>query len=395
MTTEHRRSSSLELIASLVFLLSLVVAFILGGGQKLEDRQDIILTLLPSTDEVVPLLDDLYQVEVQQENGPEDYFVAFASGNGYGGPLAVVVVIDADGTIHQQEIISQQETHSYFAKVSKNNFSEQFQGIEPDVDFIFATNIDAVTGATETCRAITEATEKARHLALTAGLGLERAELPGPSIRLGLREIAVVLLFAMGVLIVTAKLPFKRQLRWATMIAAIIFLGFTFDGSVNIAKISSFLLGNVGDWRLELFWILLFGGLLVSIVFLDKNPYCHCYCPFGSAQECIGAIGNARVIADRGLRRLGTWLKRLLVWFTLLLAIYFRNASLAGYEIFGGLFSFTATTVQFILLATILVASLIIKRPWCTFLCPIDPVVDFLRGARNLCVGLFKGDVKA
>ena len=52
---------------------------------------------------------------------------------------------------------------------------------------------------------------------------------------------------------------------------------------------------------------------------------------------------------------------------------------MAGYEVYAALFSFVGTTAIFGLLAVVLIASLLIVRPWCRLLCPVPAFEDYLR----------------
>jgi polyferredoxin len=66
-----------------------------------------------------------------------------------------------------------------------------------------------------------------------------------------------------------------------------------------------------------------------------------------------------------------------------MLAFLFRNPGLSSYEVFGALFAFTGSTVLFALLGIVLLLSLFVKRPWCHYLCPLDPVYDIVRLGRT------------
>ena len=45
----------------------------------------------------------------------------------------------------------------------------------------------------------------------------------------------------------------------------------------------------------------------------------------------------------------------------------------------GVALSLTGTTYLFVLTGLFIMASVFIKRPWCTYLCPIVPLEDLLR----------------
>ena len=44
----------------------------------------------------------------------------------------------------------------------------------------------------------------------------------------------------------------------------------------------------------------------------------------------------------------------------------------------------------FVLLGIVLVASLFIRRPWCSYLCPLRPVTDLIRLVRNWILELWE-----
>ena len=122
----------------------------------------------------------------------------------------------------------------------------------------------------------------------------------------------------------------------------------------------------------------------------NKNPYCEWFCPFGAAQECLGAIGGAKPRSAGRFKRLLVWIQRGLAWLAIVLALLFRNPGLTSYEIFGTLFDLIGSVWQFALLGIILIASLFIRRPWCKYFCPIGPVTDFYRTLRKWILELWK-----
>lgn len=89
--------------------------------------------------------------------------VSVTSANGYGGDIVMSLGVSGDGTITGFTVTSMSETPSLGAYCTEDWFSEQFKGInapairytkdgksEPD-------QIDAITGATKTTKAVTEA----------------------------------------------------------------------------------------------------------------------------------------------------------------------------------------------------------------------------------------------
>jgi len=121
------------------------------------------------------------------------------------------------------------------------------------------------------------------------------------------------------------------------------------------------------------------GGFLLSILVTRKNIYCTWICPLGGLQECLGAVGGAKPRFSRRFNKNMKWVQRGVALLAILLALYFRNPVKLNYEIFGVALSLTGVTYLFVLTGLFIMASVFIKRPWCTYLCPIVPVEDLLR----------------
>ena len=95
------------------------------------------------------------------------YAVETFSDNGFAGRIAIMVGFLPDGTIHGTEVISHAETPGLGDKIDKNKspFSLQFTGKNP-ADFRLAVkkdggDVDAITAATISSRAFTDAIDRA------------------------------------------------------------------------------------------------------------------------------------------------------------------------------------------------------------------------------------------
>jgi len=151
---------------------------------------------------------------------------------------------------------------------------------------------------------------------------------------------------------------------------------------MSLIHINSFLLGYWPAWRDHLYWYLLIGGVLLPILLTGKSLYCSHVCPFGAVQQALGAAGMTRQVPQRVEFYL-RWLQRGLVWMAVVCALAFRNPALVPYDLSGALFGWAGLTWQFVALVAILIAALVITRPWCNYLCPIRAITDFIRLARH------------
>lgn len=102
------------------------------------------------------------------KNGqPVGYAIESFSNNGFSGEVRLIVGFNPDGTIYRTEVLSQHETPGLGDKMerSKSNFAKQFDGKNP-ADFHLAVSkdggdVDAITAATISSRAYTEAIARA------------------------------------------------------------------------------------------------------------------------------------------------------------------------------------------------------------------------------------------
>lgn len=98
------------------------------------------------------------------EGNTVGYVVKATSANGYGGNVTVAVGIQPDGTILAVSIISQSETAGLGAKCEEDSFKSQFSGLFGSVEYTKTGEegkVDALSGATVTTAAVTEAVNAA------------------------------------------------------------------------------------------------------------------------------------------------------------------------------------------------------------------------------------------
>jgi len=297
--------------------------------------------------------------------------------------MKVAVAVDLEGNIIGIAIIQNRETPAWFSKVLESGFIESLIGKTYQDTFKLGEDIDGVTSATYTSRAIAQSVLEGSRRIADEHLGLHIPQEPAPKIKFGIPEATLLSLFAVGYFGHQGNFKYKKQARWAGMLIGMVVLGFMYNAPLTLSQINKFLLGFWPQWQSNLYWYLLIGGILFVFTVDNKNPYCFWFCPFGAAQECMGAIGGAKAYSPGRYRNFLRWLRRGVVWFAIVVAILFRSPGITSYEIFGTLFSLLGSNSQFIVLALVLVTSLFIKRPWCTYLCPLDPVVKFIQMIRK------------
>ena len=85
--------------------------------------------------------------------------------NGFGGKIELIVGFFLDGTINAYKVIDHKETPGLGTKIMEPKFASQFKGMSPDNELFRVGQdggeIDAVTGATISSRAVIDAINRA------------------------------------------------------------------------------------------------------------------------------------------------------------------------------------------------------------------------------------------
>lgn len=310
-------------------------------------------------------------------------YAASASSAGYSGPILMLVGIDTEGIIQGVKVVSQSETPGFFRLVTTSRLLGQYAGQAFNSPLQIGQGLDAVSGATVSAEAIAAAARSAARQIASEAFS---TTLPPESkpIQFGWPEITVLGLYATGYF--AHKLPNpkrKKQIRWGMMWTGIIVLGAIYTIPLTISMFISLISGYLPDWHSHLYWYFLVGGVLLVTTVDSKNPYCSWFCPFGSFQEVLAQIGGAKLYKPRKWASAFTWLQRALAFTAVLLGLALRKPGVAGYEPFATLFDLRGTAVQWLFLALVVLASLFMYRPFCNYLCPVDPVVEFIAEGRR------------
>ena len=371
-------------------IVTIVIAWFVGASLEADDIMPAVEAALPEADRFESINGETYAAYIS--NSGEDLigYVTIGEAVGYGGPMKVAVALDLEGSVVGTAVADHVETPSFFNRVINGGFIEQLLEKSYSDPFQLGEDLDSVTGATYTVRAVAEATLRGSQHIAGQQLGLEVETPPPPAIVFGIPEFTVLALYVVGYFAHRRKFKYKKQARWAMLITGLVVLGFWYNLPLTISKINTFLLGFWPQWQTNLYWYFLLGGIFFVLTVDNKNAYCAWFCPFGAAQECLGIIGGAKLAGPREYRRFFVWLQRGLAWGAIIIALLFRNPGISSYEVFGTLFSFTGSSVLFALLGIMLVMSLFVKRPWCNFLCPLDPVYDVIRLVRGWILELWQ-----
>jgi len=313
--------------------------------------------------------------EGHRKGDPADKLsIGIAEHPSYGGPLQVAVVVNGREVIERVALIQSTDTSTYIKRVLGDGVLDAFLGAS-DTQF---PQVDAVSGATLSSTAMIKGVEKAT--AYIRGTALENSDVSLSSEEI-LKAALTCSLFLMAFFISSRFFRWnKKYARLGLLAVSTVILGFMYGAQFSL---SSLVLLLAGLWTsgLASYTALICLVLALLVFFITKkNLYCAMICPFGGVQEGLGRITKCSAPKKIGWMK---WTARGVALLAMSAALYFRNPSDAQYEPFGMAFSFIGSTALFALTVLIVVASLVIKRPWCTLLCPVTCVFDYLAFVRN------------
>lgn len=131
--------------------------------QFASEEKESLEIIMPGTDNFVEKsVDGIEYFEAHKGNALIGYCVR-VTGNGYGGYIRMLVGVEPNGIIKGVEVIEQYETPGLGAKIDETKpgekdpwFLRQFKGKQVST-LAVKKNIDAITGATISSKAVTDA----------------------------------------------------------------------------------------------------------------------------------------------------------------------------------------------------------------------------------------------
>jgi polyferredoxin len=271
--------------------------------------------------------------------------------------------------------------------LEKKDFFQQFIGKHIADPLLAERDIDTVSQATVSSKAIAQAVRQGSHTLGREIFNLEITE-EKPSWDFGQDEIILLLLIAAalaGLLYVKARL-----FRYAIMLISFIFLGFIQNASLSIAHFGALLLGYFPSLREYSFWWIVLGAAILTPLVLRRNLYCHSLCPFGNLQELNTKISGINLPLGKSLNLAGRYLSYGLTWFALGIILYRTNPALGAYEPFPTFFGLDGIEIQWFVLSSAIFGSFFLGRFFCRFFCPVGVVLNLLVKFRCSLDKLFK-----
>jgi polyferredoxin len=196
-------------------------------------------------------------------------------------------------------------------------------------------------------------------------------------------DIAAVAAFC-----VLAFISFFRKsvrLKYVTLAAAVLYLGFYKSQLISIVNVFGLMGGNLPIFRYNMAWYLLAAVTVVSTV-LWGRVYCGRICAFGAFTQLVDAIVPARwqVKIPRAIERRASWIKYGILASVIAYFLITSDPLIYPYvEPFWMFGLHLRTPILLTMLGALLVTTVFVRNAYCRFLCPLGA---FLGIVSNLTV---------
>ncbi len=286
---------------------------------------------------------------------------------GFGGKINLAVFADANGKLLDFHVIRSNETPAYLDMLT--NWLPSLKSCSIFAAQPFA-NVDTITGATVSSKAILESLSQSGNAFATQILGqTSRQRTTAATAWLPDAQGAYLLIAVLLTLLVIYRGSFRTRL--FILVSDIIIGGVVFNAQFSSEQIASLLSFAIPLAAPTGVFILTIGAPLLAILF--GNIYCGYLCPFGALQELVGYIIPARFKPSVSIEQMRkARFVKFVVLFVVITAFFLsRSHDTLSVDPLIKAFNFKYPgRLLPVVIAIALVGSLFYSRFWCRYLCP-------------------------
>ncbi len=299
---------------------------------------------------------------------------------GYAGTIPLAIALTSDDKILEVRLLENNETPSFINRIVAQGFLENWNDISANE--ATSKNVDAISGATFSSQAIINSVKLRLEKYSGATVSDNSNGFGFTNDFVGFVVSMVFLLFA-GFCFWEPKMMSKYRI--VLLVASVGILGFWLGQFISMAKLSAWLISGV-NWQMEIFlFIVLVAGIMAPL-FLGKSFYCMYVCPFGACQELVGKLNpKHKLKISPKVAKILRYLRYVLlviIGAILCLGLDFSIENLEPFSAFK--FQFASLAVL-ILAGVMLVISIFVNRPWCTYFCPTGAFFSlFMKQNKNI-----------
>ena len=210
--------------------------------------------------------------------------------------------------------------------------------------------------------------------------GLDEAE---PTLLELAREQAldIGLFVAFATLAMVSFLRKSIPLKYVTLVASVLYMGFYKSLLISVVNIFGLLVGNLPIFSHSMAWYA-FAIFTAGTTVLWGRLYCGRICAFGAFTQLMDAILPARLRVDIPpvLERRAGYIKYGILFGAIAWFLVTREIDFYRYIEPFWMFTFEASTALWIGLAILLVATVFVRNLYCRFLCPLGAALGLVAG---------------
>jgi len=308
---------------------------------------------------------------------------------GYRDQIVTLVGVDPKGKITGVKILEENETPRYTRGLLSYDswFLEQFKGKDAGDEFLLGKDVDAITGATISSSSITRAIESGLEI-ITEKVLYEEVERDTPVKHLFLHHLLWQINFIfLWIIVAMAFISFfkkSRTLRYLVLGLSIVYIGFVKGGGFSIIDVLNLCSLNLPVFLNNLYWYSLV-IIAIGLTLIAGRFYCGWLCPFGAVLEILYRVVPIEHKVSRNADMFLKTIKYAVLLLLLFIYFLFSNKALAIYiagimEPFATFFKLYGGLISWIWLGSMLLASSVISRFYCRYLCPLGAFFALLSG---------------
>ena len=161
MKRQKKNSKRLERVLAVLALGILIIAWFTGTFRAEADLAPFLKQALPEAHYFEPSSGNNYSAWVDEAKSRLLGYVAVGTANGYGGELKIAVAVSLDGNVMGLSVVEHKETASFFQRVLRSRLSESLKDKSYSDSFLLGRDVDSVTGATYSSRALADSVRRA------------------------------------------------------------------------------------------------------------------------------------------------------------------------------------------------------------------------------------------
>jgi polyferredoxin len=208
----------------------------------------------------------------------------------------------------------------------------------------------------------------------------EEAEVQPTLVDLAREQAPDILLFAaFATLAMVGFLRKSVPLKYVTLVASVLYMGVYKSQLISVVNIFGTLTGNLPLFAHSMAWYA-FATFTVVTTILWGRVYCGRICAFGALTQLIDAIVPKRFQLElpQWLEHRASYIKYGILFGAVGYYLVTREIAFYRYIEPFWLFTFDATPLLWIMLGTLLVASVFVRNLYCRFLCPLGAALGLL-----------------